>query len=43
MRYTDPSHGAISWRMTGAILLGFSTGLAAAWMWTFIEIYQMFF
>jgi hypothetical protein len=33
----------IAWRAAGAVLLGLSTGLAAAWMWSLAEIYRTFF
>jgi hypothetical protein len=32
-----------AWRVAGAVILGLLTGLAAAWMWSLIEIWEMFF
>jgi hypothetical protein len=37
------SNDAIAWRAAAAILLGLATGLLAAWVWTAVEIYRMFF
>jgi hypothetical protein len=37
------SRSAIAWRAAGAVLLGLSTGLAAAWVWSLVEIYETFF
>lgn len=37
------SSQAIAWKAAGAMLLGLLTGLVAAWMWSIVEIYNVFF
>jgi len=37
------SRDAIAWRVAGAVVLGLSTGLAATWVWSLVEIYKAFF
>jgi hypothetical protein len=46
MKHTLSEAGArdaVAWRAAGAVVLGLSTGLAAAWLWSIVEIYETFF